>query len=167
MERFGLHSLSDSPVEKLTITREQTLPMHRHASLAIVEFFTSPPRSWTHEPGASTPFHLEFYRGNWRQRRFLRPLAGTFLAKVLAVRSPRPPSVQERKIQYSTRPTELAVRIAPERGRLQVTFTYRFYFAGRRVEIDREERRHWKQEVEREALELLGALSGSAIAEGQ
>jgi hypothetical protein len=146
-------------VEKLTITREQTLPMVRHPNLAIIEFLGSPPRFWTHDPGASTPFHLQFYRGNWRQRRYLRPLSNTFLARVLAIRSPRPPSVEDGEIAYPTRPAELTVGIAPQRGRLQVTFTYRFYFVGRKVKIDREEHRHWKQEVEREVVGLLSAAS--------
>jgi hypothetical protein len=101
------------------------------------------------ESDRSSLFRLAFYRGDWIFPRWLAPLRKTWLARVVSIRRPLAVSAESEKAAPATRPADLLVRIIPEkRTRLRVTLRYCIYFAGRKAEIPREERKQWRSMVD-------------------
>jgi hypothetical protein len=126
---------------------------------AIADFYCAPPRTWTFDSPASTLFRLQFYRGDWKTSRWLEPLAKTWLGKIVSVRRPLALSAESEQAALATRPAELTVHIVPEKNRVRVTLDYCIFFAGRKAEIPREERKRWKAIVDEDLNELERALA--------
>jgi hypothetical protein len=146
-------------MQRLTYPRTIVVPVASDTRNAIVDFYSSPPRSWTFDANAQSVFKLKFFRGNWGTSKLSRWLAKTSLAKFVGGRRPLAPSRDEVRVVLESWPAELRVTMKTVDGVFEVALTYEVTMLGDTQSMSRDDKKKWKAAVEEDAHRLAQRLS--------
>jgi hypothetical protein len=146
-------------MQRLTFPRTIYVPIAPNTREAIVDFYRSPPRSWTSEQDAKAAFKLKCFRGNWGASRLSRWLAKTALSKFVTRRRPLAPSRDGAKIAIESWPAELFITMKTIDGMFEVALLYEVTMLGDANSMSRDDKKKWKAAVEEDAYKLVQHLT--------